>query len=146
MPLLPFQRLFVTGFKVVKVDSLPSQQLVGQAFAQSPGGASRGDRLACARMRGLEARHQLATAEGGSFSSEEVARLLGISKTAFLKRHMAGRLQGWREERLQTVRFPQWQFDARGQTRAALQSRTLGALSNRDPAVKWLDQRNVALV
>lgn len=90
-------------------------RLVGQAFARSIGGASRGDRLARARMRGLEVRQQLATAEGGSFSSEEVARLLGISKTAVLKRFVAGRLLGWREERLQAVRFPQWQFDARGQ-------------------------------
>ncbi len=96
-------------------------ELVGKAFAQSIGGDTRVDRLARARMRGLEVRQELATAEGGSFSSEEVARLLGISKTAVLKRYTSGRLLGWRVERLQAVRFPQWQFDARGQVLSGLE-------------------------
>jgi len=96
-------------------------RLVGKALAQSVRGDSRADRLARARMRGLEVRQELAGAEGGSFSSEEVARLLGISKTAVLKRYTAGRLLGWREERLQAVRFPQWQFDSRGQVLSGME-------------------------
>jgi hypothetical protein len=42
--------------------------------AKSP----RRDGLALAMARGLEARQQLAQAEGGSLSSDEVANLLGI--------------------------------------------------------------------
>lgn len=96
-------------------------RLVGKALAQSIRGDSRADQLARAHMRGLEVRQELAGAEGGSFSSEEVARLLGISKTAVLKRYTAGRLLGWREERLRAVRFPQWQFDSRGQVLSGLE-------------------------
>jgi hypothetical protein len=77
-------------------------------------GESREDKLTRAHLRGLDARQQLAEAEGGSWSSEEVARMLQISKTAVLKRLAAGRLLAWREERLQAARFPRWQFDEHG--------------------------------
>jgi excisionase family DNA binding protein len=82
---------------------------------------SRDAKLGRAAMRGLEARQQLAEAEGGSLSSEEAARLLGISKTAVLKRLEAGRLLAWREERLQAARFPRWQFDENGRVRSGLE-------------------------
>lgn len=75
---------------------------------------TRQDKFALAVARGLEARQKLAEAEGGSLSSDEVARLLRISKTAVLKRLEAGRLLAWREERLQAARFPRWQFDEHG--------------------------------
>lgn len=91
-------------------------RLVGVAFEKSIGGRdSREDKLARAKIRGLQAREDLATAEGGSLSSDEAARLLGISKTAVLKRVKAGHLLAWREERLQAARFPRWQFDQNGQ-------------------------------
>lgn len=91
-------------------------RLVRLAFETSLGpAASREDKLARAHVRGLAARQQVAEAEGGSWSSDEVARLLNISKTAVLKRLAAGRLLAWREERLQAARFPRWQFDAHGQ-------------------------------
>jgi hypothetical protein len=80
----------------------------------------RQDKFALAIARGWEARQQLVDAEGGSLSSEEVARLLHISKTAVLKRLEAGRLLAWREERLQAARFPRWQFDEQGQVLAGL--------------------------
>jgi hypothetical protein len=97
-------------------------RLVGLAFESSLGGGeSREDRLARAQVRGLGARQQLAEAEGGSLSSEEVARLLEISKTAVLKRQAAGRLLAWREERLQAARFPRWQFNEHGQVLAGLE-------------------------
>jgi hypothetical protein len=83
---------------------------------------SRQAKLALALARGLEARQQLAEAEGGSLSSDETARLLGISKTAVLKRLEAGRLLAWREERLRAARFPRWQFDPRGQVLAGLEA------------------------
>lgn len=96
--------------------------LVGLAFEFTIGtGKSRDEKLAQAYVRGLTARQQLADAEGGSFSSEDVARLLQISKTAVLKRLAAGRLLAWREERLQAARFPRWQFDQHGQVLAGLE-------------------------
>jgi hypothetical protein len=90
-------------------------QLVEIAFEFTLGaGESREDKLARAHVRGLGARQQLAEAEGGSSSSDDVARMLQISKTAVLKRLAAGRLLAWREERLQAARFPRWQFDEHG--------------------------------
>ncbi len=97
-------------------------RLVGLACEVSIGvGQSREDKLARAQVRGLGVRQQLAAAEGGSLSSEEVARLLGISKTAVFKRLDSGRLLAWREERLQAARFPYWQFDEHGQMLAGLE-------------------------
>jgi len=78
------------------------------------GGVTREQKLALAQVRGMEVRQNLKEAEGGSSSSEEVARRLQISKTAVLKRLSAGRLLAWREERLQAARFPRWQFDDHG--------------------------------
>ncbi len=97
-------------------------RLLNVAFDLSLGAReSRDDKLARAHVRGIEVRQQLAEAEGGSLSSEDAARLLGISKTAVLKRLEAGRLLAWREERLQAARFPRWQFDQHGQVLAGLQ-------------------------
>jgi hypothetical protein len=92
------------------------------------GGESRDQKLARAHVRGLEARQQLAEAEGASWSSEEVAQLLHISKTAVLKRLSAGRLLAWREERLQAARFPRWQFNEHGQVLNGLEE-ALGILN-----------------
>lgn len=90
-------------------------QLLNIAFGVVVGPAdSRDQKLARAYLRGLEAWQQLVEAEGGSCSSEEVARLLQISKTAVLKRLAAGRLLAWQEERLGAKRFPRWQFDDHG--------------------------------
>lgn len=94
-------------------------RLLNVAFDRSLGAREpRAARLARAVMRGLETRQQLAEAEGGSLSSEEVARVLRISKTAVLKRLAAGRLLAWREERLQAARFPRWQFTEHGEVLA----------------------------
>ena len=97
-------------------------RLLNVAFEISLGTRdSREDKLARAAVRGLEARQQLAEAEGGSLSSEDAARLLRISKTAVLKRLGAGRLLAWREERLQAARFPRWQFDQHGHVLAGME-------------------------
>jgi hypothetical protein len=97
-------------------------RLVGVAFECTLGaGGSREDKLARALVRGVSARQHLAEAEGGSWSSDEVARLLQISKTAVLKRLASGRLLAWREERLQAARFPRWQFDEHGRVLAGLE-------------------------
>jgi len=97
-------------------------RLLNVAFDLSLAGReTREGKLARATIRGIEARQQLAQAEGGTLSSEEASRLLGISKTAVLKRLDVGRLLAWREERLQAARFPRWQFDERGQVLAGLE-------------------------
>lgn len=97
-------------------------RLVGLAFEFTIGaGESREDKLARAHVRGLGARQQLMDAERGSLSSEDVARMLRISKTAVLKRLGTGRLLAWREERLRAARFPRWQFDEHGQVLAGLE-------------------------
>ncbi len=97
-------------------------RLMTVAFGISLGGSdSRPDKLARAVVRGIETRQELAEAEGGSVSSEDASRLLGISKTAVFKRLDAGRLLAWREERLRAARFPRWQFDEHGQVLAGLE-------------------------
>lgn len=101
--------------------SISLARLANIAFAITLGAReTRQDKFALAVVRGMEARQKLAEAEGGSLSSEEVARLLRISKTAVLKRLGAGRLLAWREERLQAARFPRWQFDEHGQVLAGV--------------------------
>ena len=97
---------------------------------------ARQDKFALAVARGWEVRRQLVEAEGGSLSSEEVARLLRISKTAVLKRLEAGRLLAWREERLQAARFPRWQFDEQGHVLAGL-TEVLDCLNQDDGLDAW---------
>ena len=112
-------------------------RLVGVAFEIAIGaGESRADKLARAHVRGLGARQQLAEAEGGSLCSEDVARLIRISKTAVLKRLAAGRLLAWREERLQAARFPRWQFDEHGHVLAGLAD-TLEILNRDERLDAW---------
>jgi hypothetical protein len=101
--------------------SIALARLAGRAFSITLGEKAKGqDKFALAIARGWEARQRLVDAEGGSLSSEEVARLLRISKTAVLKRLEAGRLLAWREERLQAARFPRWQFGEHGEVLAGL--------------------------
>lgn len=97
---------------------------------------TRQDKFALAVARGMEARQKLAEAEGGSLSSDEVARLLRISKTAVLKRLEAGRLLAWREARLQAARFPRWQFDEHGQVLTGL-TEVLDALNQDQGLDAW---------
>src|SRR5438477_2969254 len=76
-----------------KISSIRLAGLAATALKISLGKANRPeDRMAKALARGLTTRQRLAVEEGGSVSSEEAAHLLGISKTAVLKRHQAARL------------------------------------------------------
>jgi hypothetical protein len=65
-------------------------------------------RLEDAIVRGEVVRQRLATAEGGSISTAEAARRLGISEATALRRWHCHRLVGWRHGK--AVRFPVWQF------------------------------------
>jgi hypothetical protein len=69
------------------------------------------DKLAKAMIRGISVRQQMAAAEGGSFSAEEAARQLGISKQSVINLYHAGRVLAWRTEKQDALRFPVWQFD-----------------------------------
>ena len=117
--------------------STPLARLASIAFDLSRGTkGTRQDKFELAVSRGFEARQKLAEAEGGSLSSEEVTRLLRISKTAVLKRLESGRLLAWREERLRAARFPRWQFDAHGQVLAGLEE-VLGCLDQAPGLDVW---------
>lgn len=112
-------------------------ELAGKAIELALGtGRSREAKAVRARVRGLGIRQELMEAEGGSCSSDEVARQLGISKTAVFKRLSAGKLLAWREERLQAARFPCWQFDEHGQVLAGFEE-VLAVLAGDDRLDVW---------
>jgi hypothetical protein len=85
-------------------------RLTGIAFRQEFPVAKADHRLANALARGISTRRKLMEAEGGSLSAEAAAGVLGISKTAILKRYQKGQLMAWRQERQNAARFPVWQF------------------------------------
>lgn len=68
----------------------------------------RDSRLAAVIARGEVVREKLAADEGGSISTAEAARLLGVSKTTVLRRWRNHRLVAWKDGR--SVRVPVWQF------------------------------------
>jgi hypothetical protein len=67
------------------------------------------DPLAPARLRGLKMRGNLLEAEGGTLTSDEVARLLGMTRQAVDKRRRAGRLLAFSLGR-RGYAYPAWQF------------------------------------
>lgn len=69
------------------------------------------DKSAKAMMRGVSVRQQMAAAEGGSFSAEEAARQLGVTKQSVINLYHAGKVLAWRTEKQGALRFPVWQFD-----------------------------------
>ncbi len=71
------------------------------------------DPLATARLRGLEAREQILSAEGGMLSVERVSEHLRISRQAVDKRRQTGKLIGLGIGR-HGYAYPAWQFDERG--------------------------------
>jgi hypothetical protein len=88
------------------------------------------DPLAPARLRGLRARDELLSAEGGTLSAAEVSQLLGISRQAVNKRRDARKLIGVEVGR-RGFRYPAWQFVA-GDTITGLEE-VLAALGDTPP-------------
>lgn len=84
---------------------------LGSEAALAP--LARADPLARARLRGIEERRRLLSAEGGSIGAQEVARLLHVSRQAVHKRQRAGRLLGVDCGR-HGLAFPVWQFGPEG--------------------------------
>jgi len=105
---------------------------------------SQDDPLAEARLRGIEARQRLLTAEGGTLGVQEVAPLLNISRQAVYKRYRAGRLLAVDCGR-HGYAFPAWQFVPGGVLPGLAE--VLEALSDLDPWMKlaFFLSENVAL-
>lgn len=76
------------------------------------------DPLLPARIRGLRARERLLAAEGGSYSTAQVAEVLGISRQAVDNRRKNGKLIGVSLGKRGYV-YPAWQFGL-GETLAGL--------------------------
>jgi Helix-turn-helix domain len=101
------------------------------------------DPLAKAKIRGILAKPQLLEAEGGCLSSDEAARLLGISREAVNKRRQQGKLIGLPAGR--SYRYPVWQFQD-GKTLTGLET-VLQAIKVQDPwmQVAWMLNSNLRL-
>lgn len=101
------------------------------------------DPLAKAKIRGILAKPQLLEAEGGCLSSDEAARLLGISREAVNKRRQQGKLIGLPAGR--SYRYPVWQFQD-GKTLTGLEI-VLQAIKVQDPwmQVAWMLNSNLRL-
>lgn len=84
--------------------------LAGVAFRNTFTGHRNEDKLAKAMARGLSVREQMAAEEGGSISSDETARYLGVTKQTVLNLYHAGKALAWRTEKQGSLRFPVWQF------------------------------------
>jgi hypothetical protein len=91
------------------------------------------DPLAKARLRGIEARQKLLSAEGGTLGIQEVAAHLNISRQAVYKRFRASRLLALDSGR-HGYAFPAWQL-APGGVLPGIEE-ALAALSDLDPWMK----------
>jgi hypothetical protein len=69
--------------------------------------------LTAARIRGIEARQQILTAEGGTWTVEQVARHLHLTRQAVDHRRRAGRLLALPVGRHGYL-YPAWQFGTEG--------------------------------
>ncbi len=101
------------------------------------------DPLAMARLRGIEAKRRILSADGGMLSAEKVGEALTISRQAVEKRRKAGRLIGVSLGR-RGFGYPAWQFSEQG-TLAGLEA-VLDALKPHDAWTKlvFLTTENAA--
>src|SRR5260370_35150942 len=68
------------------------------------------DPLLAARRRGLKRKKQMLEASGGALSSEQVAKVLGISRQAVDKRRSSNQLLALTQGR-RGYRYPSFQFE-----------------------------------
>jgi hypothetical protein len=71
------------------------------------------DPLAAARLRGTRMRDEIARAEGGTWTPEQVAEHLATTRQAVDKRRRANRLLAFPVGQ-RSYAYPAWQFDAHG--------------------------------
>ena len=88
---------------------------------ESLGLLRKSDRLAEARLRGLEMKQQLIEAEGGCLSGQEAAQTLGISRQAVDKRRRQGKLIGISRGKHGYL-YTAWQFTDSGEILTGLES------------------------
>lgn len=85
-------------------------ELAGLAFHLAFAVQKPENKLASALVRGISVRQQMALDEEGNQSTEETARLLGMTKQSVLNLYHAGKVLAWRTEKQGALRFPVWQF------------------------------------
>jgi hypothetical protein len=88
--------------------------------------------LAPAFIRGIEAKRKLLEGHGGTWTAEEAAKILGITRQAVDKRRRAGKLLGLTSGRY-GYRYPVWQFTGSGVLEGLAD--TLSALAAHD---EWI--------
>lgn len=107
-----------------------NQNLIADRFEQAKAAGKLGkgtvERVARARLRGIEAKRKLLAAEGGPLSSAQAAKLLKISPQAVDKRRRENKLLGLELGKRGHL-YPSWQFDLPGL------EQVLTALGGRDP-------------
>jgi hypothetical protein len=88
------------------------------------------DSVVAAKLRGLKLRQQMLETSGGTLTSEQVAKVLGISRQAVDKRRSSNQLLALTQGR-RGYSYPSFQFDE-GKTLKGLEE-VLGKLSALDP-------------
>ena len=119
---------------LVDITSVDSNYEVLLAALQTPEALSllaERDPLAKAKIRGLKLKQQLIETEGGCASSEEIAKMLGISRQAINQRRQRGKLIGLSKGKGKYL-YPLWQFTDTGNTLSGLED-VLEKLQDFDP-------------
>ena len=110
-----------TDFEVI-LDALNASPKIGELVSEDP--------FTAAKLRGLKRKQQILERAGGTFSSEEVAEAIGISRQAVDKRRLAHQLLGLTQGK-RGYGYPRFQFED-GKTLKGLED-VLRQLKGLDP-------------
>jgi hypothetical protein len=110
-----------TDFEVI-LDALNASPKIGELVAEDP--------FAAAKLRGLKRKQQMLEQAGGTFSSEEVAKAIGISRQAVDKRRLSNQLLALTQGK-RGYGYPRFQFED-GKTLKGLEE-VLSQLKTLDP-------------
>ena len=95
-------------------DSETTEEFLGKVVAEvvlrKHQTSERSDAMEAAIARGLVARKELELAEGGSISTDEMAKKMGIQRQAVDHKRKQNQLIAWRDAQGHW-RFPRWQID-----------------------------------
>ena len=103
----------LTNDRIDEATAAPTDHLVMlEAVSSAPWVAELGsdDPLVAAKLRGLELRQQMLKTSGGTLSSQQVAKVLGISRQAVDKRRSSNQLLALTQGK-RGYRYPSFQFD-----------------------------------
>src|SRR5216683_1575209 len=104
---------FLVSTAVEQATGAPTDFLVAlEALSSAPGTSQliAEDPLLAAKIRGLERKKQMLEASGGALSSEQVAKVLGISRQAVDKRRSSNQLLALTQGR-RGYSYPSFQFE-----------------------------------